>query len=77
MNITDPIQERLGSSIYTTVLAQYAGFPERLLQWYVNGRPIGPENTVFNVKYNGLNSYLRFKHDVNQTYGAFAESERY
>ncbi len=71
MNITDLIQERLGSSIYTTILAQYAGIPERLLQWYGNGRPVGPTNNVFNVKYDGLNSYLRFKHDVNQTYGTF------
>ncbi len=71
VNITDLIQERLGNSIYTTVLAQYAGIPERLLQWYVNGKPVGPSNTVFNVKYDGLNSCLRFKHDVNQTYGTF------
>ncbi len=61
----------MGSSIYTTILAQYAGIPERLLQWYVNERPVGPTNTVFNVKYDGLNSYLRFKHDINQTYGTF------
>ncbi len=71
VNITDLIQERLGNSIYTTVLAQYAGIPERLLQWYINGKPVGSSNTVFNVKYDGLNSYLRFKHDVNQTYGTF------
>ena len=32
----------------------------------MNERPVGPTNTVFNVKYDGLNSYLRFKHDVNQ-----------
>ncbi len=71
MNITDLIQERLGSSIYTTILAQYAGLPEKLLQWYVNGSPVGPSNTIFNVKSDGLNSYLRFKHDDNQTYGTF------
>ncbi len=71
VNITDLIQERLGSSIYTTILAQYAGLPEKLLQWYVNGRPVGPSNTIFNVKSDGLNSYLRFKHDDNQTYGTF------
>ncbi len=71
MNITDLIQERLGSSIYTTILAQYAGLPEKLLQWYVNGRPVGPSNTIYNVKSDELNSYLRFKHDDNQTYGTF------
>ncbi len=71
VNITDLIQERLGSSIYTTILAQYAGLPEKLLQWYVNGRPVGPSNTIYNVKSDGLNSYLRFKHDDNQTYGTF------
>ncbi len=71
VNITDLIQERLGKSIYTTILAQYAGIPERLLQWYVNGRPVGPSNTIFHVKNDGLNSYLRFKHDDNQTYGTF------
>ncbi len=60
----------MGNSIYTTILAQYTGFPEKLLQWYVNGRPVGP-TTVFDVKSDGLNSYLRFKHDVNQTYGTF------
>ncbi len=61
----------MGSSIYTTILAQYAGLPEKLLQWYVNGRPVGPSNTIFNVKSDGLNSYLRFKQDDNQTYGTF------
>ncbi len=61
VNITDLIQERLGNSIYTTVLAQYAGISERLLQWYINGKPVGSSNTVFNVKYDGLNSYLRSK----------------
>ncbi len=61
----------MGNSIYTTILAQYTGFPEKLLQWYVNGRPVGPTNTVFDVKSDGLNSYLRFKRDVNQTYGTF------
>ncbi len=61
----------MGNSIYTTVLAQYAGIPERLLQWYVNGKPVDPSSTVFNVEYDGLNSYLRFKHDVNHTYGTF------
>ncbi len=71
MNITDLIQERLGNSIYTTILAQYAGLPEKLLQWYVNGRPVGPSNTIYSVKSDGLNSYLRFKHDDNQTYGTF------
>ncbi len=71
VNITDLIQERLGNSIYTTILAQYSGIPEQLLQWYVNGRPVGPSNTIFHVKYDGLNSYLKFKHDVNQTYGTF------
>ncbi len=71
VNITDLIQERLGNSIYTTILAQYSGLPEKLLQWYVNGRPVGPSNTIYNVKSDGLNSYLRFKHDDNQTYGTF------
>ncbi len=71
VNITDLIQERLGNSIYTTILAQYTGFPEKLLQWYVNGRPVGPTNTVYDMKSDGLNSYLRFKHDVNRTYGTF------
>ncbi len=71
VNITDLIQERLGNSLYTTILAQYAGIPERLLQWYVNGKPVGPSNTIFHVKHDGLNSYLRFKHDDNQTYGTF------
>ena len=71
VNITDLIQEKFGTSIYTTILAQYVGFPERLLQWYVNGRPVGQTNTVFSVKYDGLNSYLRFKHNVNETYGTF------
>ncbi len=61
----------MGNSIYTTILAQYTGFPEKLLQWYINGRPVGPTNTVFDVKSDGLNSYLRFKRDVNQTYGTF------
>ncbi len=36
-----------------------------------NGRPVGGPTTVFDVKSDGLNSYLRFKHDVNQTYGTF------
>ncbi len=71
VNITDLIQEKLGNSFYTTILAQYAGIPERLLQWYVNGRPVGPSNTIFHVKNDGLNSYLRFKQDDNQTYGTF------
>ncbi len=71
VNITDLIQERLGNSFYTTILAQYAGIPERLLQWYVNGKPVGPSNTIFHVKKDGLNSYLRFKQDDNQTYGTF------
>ncbi len=61
----------MGNSIYTTILAQYTGIPEKLLQWYVNGRRVGPSNTIFNVKSDGLNSYLRFKHDDNQTYGTF------
>ena len=61
----------MGKSIYTTILARYAGFPERLLQWYVNGRPVRQANTVFDVKYDGLNTYLRYKHDDNQTYGTF------
>ncbi len=71
VNITDLIQERLGNSIYTTILAQYSGIPEQLLQWYVNGRPVGPSNTIFHIKYDGLNTYLKFKHGVNQTYGTF------
>ncbi len=58
VNITDLIPERLGKSIYTTILARYASFPERLLQCYVNGRPVRPANTIFDVKHDGLNTYL-------------------
>ncbi len=71
MNITELVQEKLGNSIYTTILAQYAGFPEQLLQWYVNEKPVGSGNTMFHVNYDGLNTYLRFKHDVNETFGTF------
>ncbi len=71
VNITELVQEKLGNSIYTTILAQYAGFPEQLLQWYVNGKPVGSGNTMFHVNYDGLNTYLRFKHDVNETFGTF------
>ncbi len=71
VNITDLIQEKLGNTVYTTILAQYANVPEQLLQWYVNGQPVGSTSTIFHVNQDGLNTYLRFKHDVNQTYGTF------
>ncbi len=54
----------MGNSIYTTILARYTSFSEHLLQWYANGRPVRPVNTVLDVKYDGLNTYLRNKHDV-------------
>ncbi len=71
MNITELVQEKFGNSIYTTILAQYAGFPEQLLQWYINGKPVGSGNTMFHVNYDGLNTYLKFKHNVNETLGTF------
>ncbi len=71
VNIKDLIQERLGNSIYTTVLAQYAGFLERCEWEDMNGRPVTPVNIVFNIKYDELNLYLQFKHENNQTFGTF------
>ena len=50
---------------------QYYNVPEQLLQWYVNGQPVVSSSTIFHVNQNGLNTYMTFKNNVNQTYGTF------
>ncbi len=60
VNITELVQEKLGNSIYTTILAQYAGFPE-LLQWYVNGKPVSSGNIMFHVNYDVLTNHFAYR----------------